>query len=74
MSDPASTRLKCLEMAKPTGVAVPDLELWLTRAKDLEAYVNGAGQAEKPQHEPAMTGNPKPGQSASRGPGNQVRR
>jgi len=74
MSDLTSTRLKCLEMAKPLAVAVPDIQEWMARAKELEAYVTGSGQAEKPQHEPAMHGNLKPGHSASRGPGNQVRR
>lgn len=73
MSEATSTRLKCLEMAKP-DVSVPDTGFWIERAKTLEAYVTGAGQAEKPQPEPVMNGNLKPGQSASRGPGNQVRR
>lgn len=74
MSDHIAMRIKCLDMAKPVGVAMPDTGLWIERAKTLEAYVTGAGQAEKPQHEPMTLGNPKPGQSASRGPGNQVRR
>lgn len=67
-----STRLKCLELARPDN-PLPDIGLWLDRAKQLESYATGVGQAEKPQQEPVMNGSPKPGQPASRGPAAQRR-
>jgi hypothetical protein len=68
MNDQIATRLKCLEMARPLAVAVPDIQEWIARATQLELYVHGAGQAVTPQHSPVANGFQKPGQSPNRGP------
>lgn len=48
MSD-AATRLELLRLTKPEGISMPDLAMWIGRAKELEAWVNeSAGQAEAP--------------------------
>lgn len=45
MTPEIKTRL--LELAKPT-VSNPDIAQWIARAKELEAYVSGGGQAQAP--------------------------
>jgi len=42
----AEMRLELLKITRP-NVDNPDLEIWLKRARALEAYVDGAGQPEK---------------------------
>ena len=44
-------RLKILEMSKP-GALNPDRTLWLTIARELEAYVDGTGHGAKAPPEP----------------------
>ena len=51
-------RLKCLEMARPTGVSMPDLPIWVERARVLEAYVAGDTVAE-PVREKRGPGRPR---------------
>lgn len=43
----AEIRLACLKLARPE-VSVPDVEQWVRRAQQLEAYVKGAGQGVEP--------------------------
>lgn len=33
------TRLRILELARPQSISVPDVDLWLDQARQLEAYV-----------------------------------
>lgn len=40
-------RLKCLELANP-NVTNSDVDMWIERARKLEAYVTSEGQAEMP--------------------------
>jgi len=54
-------RLECLKLAMPRDLANPDVSKILERAKAFEAYVNGAGHAEKapaqqPLHLPHKSG------------------
>lgn len=42
MSHPREIRIELLRLAKP-DVSLPDMELWIKRTKELEAYVNGDG-------------------------------
>lgn len=47
-------RIELLRLTKPS-VSNPDLGLWLKSAKELEAYVMGAGQADVPPPKPTLT-------------------
>ena len=50
----AEIRTKLLELAKPT-VSNPDIAVWIARAKELEAYVSGGGQAQAPPKAETLT-------------------
>lgn len=43
----AQIRLECLRLSKP-DVSMPDVDVWIDRAKALEAYVSGEGQGQEP--------------------------
>lgn len=47
-------RLKILELTRP-NVTNPDVSVWLSKARELEAYVSGAGQPEKSVQQEAAT-------------------
>lgn len=47
-------RVEILKLTRPS-VDNPDLALWLKRARELEAYVHGAGQPEKSVQQEAVT-------------------
>lgn len=42
MSHPRENRIELLRLAKP-DVSMPDIGLWIARARELEAYVDGDG-------------------------------
>lgn len=65
---PEQTRLECLKLAKPDN-PLPDISIWMERAKTLESYIYGSGQPSKeaPQQTKMMLSQ-KPGQPANSGP------
>lgn len=66
----AQIRLKLLELAKPEKVSAPDVEYWVNRARELEAYVTEGQSRRTPKNgrsaeKPAKSDN-------SQEPGDQV--
>lgn len=47
-------RLELLKITQP-NVSNPDIKTWIERARELEAYVHGAGQPEKSVQQTAAT-------------------
>ena len=56
-------RLECLKLAMPRDIANPDVTKILERAKAFEAFVVGAGHAEKAPAQQPMQLPHKPGQA-----------
>ncbi len=66
---PEEIRLECLRLSVPKDLANPDVAKIVERAKALEAYVVGAGQAkEAPAKQPTLSLPQKTGQPASQQP------
>ena len=60
-------RIELLRLAKP-DVSLPDVGLWIARAKELEGYVIDAGQPSKEAPQKTLTlPQAKPGQPAYSG-------
>ena len=41
-------RLECLRLTQPQGLSHPDVDKWVARARQVEAYVIGEGQGVAP--------------------------
>lgn len=55
---PSEIRIELLRLAKP-DVSMPDMKLWIDRARELEAYVVGDGSPPEGPSKAATEGHPK---------------